>query len=64
MNESMNGVGNVQGTGGMQHSESMHSSHHNQDIQDSVGINKVDSFKKTEKTVQSQLYNEKGQIVK
>jgi hypothetical protein len=60
----MDQISSASGSEGMQHSESMHKSHHgNQTGSETAEGIEVVSFQKTNETKQLKLYNEKGQIV-
>lgn len=61
---SMDGISSALGSGGMQHSESMHKSHHeDQNGEENAEKLEVVSFQKTNETKRLKLYNEKGQVV-
>lgn len=56
-------ISSAAGSAGMQHSETMHESHHeNQNGKETFNIDVV-SFQKTGEAKQLKLYNEKGQSV-
>jgi len=64
MNMGITGINGAQQSGGMQHSDSMHRSHHsNPTNEGKVSVN-VDRFEKSQEFEQLTLYNEKGEIIK
>ena len=60
---SMDIISGASGSAGMQHSESMHKSHHENQNGKETSKTEIVSFQKTGEAKQLKLYNEKGQVI-